>query len=571
MTKLALKQDQKLNTKLQLWDSFLKTTFYIDSQKTIIPGTIKLYSCGPTVYGYQHIGNMRAVWLPDIIVNLAKILGFKTNWVLNITDVGHLVGDVDTGEDKMEKTAKSQGKSVDEIVTFYTNDYFKQTKALNFSLPNNLSEVQMDVNVGIVNPKATDFIKEQMILAVELLAHNKAYMLEDGIYFDSEANKDLVVPFTLNNADSSFNSRDIVNSDKNPNDFALWKFVEENSLQKWKIDDFINGEDVVFSKNILEVILKLDHLEGKEIRKLKTSWGCPGWHSECVAMICGILGRRLVKKRDKFSFADFENKTIIDLHTGGEDHIEIHHRNEILQSEALGFHLAQNWIHNKFVLVENKKMSKSLGNLYLVAGTKEQTGYESIESQGFDPLAYRLLLHEHMYDSQLDFRWDKLQQSQTRLFNMRKEASKIQSFTKVCKDQCIEGSFFELEKIETEWLTELCNNLNLPKFLELYTQFLTSVSNLMSSEKILGDKDLSLLKKYDLEFLKLDIFGITIPVEIIKLATSRQLAKSNKEYQKSDDLRAQISKLGWQIDDYTWGFGLWSNQSLESTKSDSKI
>ena len=536
-----------------LFDSYQKQAITITPQSTVLEGTVKIYTCGPTVYNYQHIGNMRAVWLADSMVNMLKMMGYDTEWVLNITDVGHLVGDGDgaknisTSEDKISKSAKSQNKTVQDIVQFYTNDYLVQTKALNFNLPDNMDSFQPDVRSGVVNPLASEYVEQQMVLALELLADNRAYILNDGIYFDSQANLDLQVPFSIienNEGDTQFTGRDLVNTTKNPSDFALWKFVDENSLQKWKFYDYplaINALAQCFS------------VEGRIMHK----WGCPGWHSECVAMICSILGRKLLKKRESFSFADFRSKTIIDIHTGGEDHIDIHHKNEILQSEALGFHLSKYWVHNKFVLVDNKKMSKSVGNVFLVKGSQESTGFESIESRGYDPLSYRLMLHEHNYNTQLDFTWDKLTQSQTRLYNLRKEASKLKSFSVQCKDNFVEGFHLTNNTTELEWLAIVGDNLNLGRLLEVYTQLLNSVVNLVQSENILFQNDYNLLQRFDSELLKLNLFYSSVPKEVYNLARSRQKAKDNKDYQLSDQLRQEILAIGYQVDDYKWGWGLW--------------
>jgi cysteinyl-tRNA synthetase len=533
---------------LQLFDSYQKNLVTIDQEKTVQEGILKIYSCGPTVYGYQHIGNMRAVWLGDTIVGLAKLLGWSTEWVLNITDVGHLVGDGDSGqnvvqsEDKLEKAARLANLAVENIVNFYTQDYFDQCQALNFDLPANYSDRQRDINQGVVNPKATEFIEEQMVLALELIADNRAYVLNDGIYFDWQANQDLDLPFAVNVGDNSFTGREIKNTTKNPQDFALWKFVAEEALQKWKFYDFPKAVNA----------LAQCQMEGRIMHK----WGCPGWHSECVAMICSILGRKMIKKRDKFSFSDFIGKTVIDIHTGGEDHIDIHHKNEIWQSEALGFHLSKNWVHNKFVLVDGKKMAKSVGNVYLVTGSKEITGYESLEEKGFDPLAYRLMLHEHHYGTQIDFTWDKLTQSQTRLHNIRKEAAKLQGFVKLFPDNLLKGFELAQNTTEIDWLEILAEDLNLEKFLQAYSQLILQMVQMVEKDQVIFASDIALAKKFDREFLKLNLFPV-IDSSLWSQAKARQEAKEAKDYPLSDEIRLELAEAKWQVDDYKWGYGLW--------------
>jgi cysteinyl-tRNA synthetase len=538
-----------------LFDSYLKQTVSLDPNTTTKKNTLKIYSCGPTVYGYQHIGNMRAAWLGDTIVNAAKLLNWQTEWVLNITDVGHLVGDGDDGknvagaEDKMEKAAKASNQKVSDIVDFYTADYSKQCHALNLVLPK-----------AKMNPKATEYVLEQMLLAVDLLKENKAYLLDDGIYFDSDKNNkifstDKDISKTLQKIleiqkkqnegqNQDFTGREIKNKTKSPTDFALWKFVDENALQKWRFEDYD------------EVVKTLDHCIDCDISQtgvytdIKTKWGCPGWHSECVAMICGILG----ETKQPFSFNNFADQTVIDIHLGGEDHIDIHHKNEILQSEALGFHLSNYWVHNKFVLVDAKKMSKSIGNVYLVTGNKSDTGFDSIEEKGYDELAYRMLLFEHHYTNSMDFTWNKLDQAQARLFNLRKECARLQSFeTSQNSDTVV-----ELEKLEIEefMLEPLVDNLDIPLLLDRFTTRLSKLINLVANDKILDLMEYRQLIKLDKEFLKLNLFPI-IPNEINQIGIERWSAKKDSNYKLSDELRAKALSVGYQIDDYSWGFGIW--------------
>ncbi|NJK71308.1 MAG: hypothetical protein HC932_03595, partial [Thermales bacterium] len=184
--------------------------------------------------------------------------------------------------------------------------------------------IALDIPIEKMRPQATDHILGQMRLALQLVADGRAYILDDGIYFEAQANLDLNVPFELDKkGDNSFTGRTIENSQKAPADFALWKFVDENSLQKWKFNQF---------DETAELVLKiLSQSENSHNIDLPNRWGVPGWHSECVVMIDKLLGDGELKSD--------EGKSLIDVHFGGEDHIDIHHRNEILESEALGFHL----------------------------------------------------------------------------------------------------------------------------------------------------------------------------------------------------------------------------------------
>ena len=530
----------------------------------------------------MHIGNLRAAWLGDSISNVAKIAGWQSHWITNITDVGHLVDDGDDGEDKLEKGARREGKRVQDIVNFYTEDYIKQCDVIGIDLP-----------TGIMRPKATEYIEEQIILSLELLAAGKAYLLEDGIYFDSEYNNQLFEENDLlknhqplkaileiqakqkAGQSNQYNDRDIKNITKNPGDFALWKFVSEDALQKWRIGDYTSISTPEFNSKILDLVINKDlckRLTDSQYENLEVAWGCPGWHSECVAMICDVteqVTNSSGENKSGFSFQNFAKKTVIDLHLGGEDHIDVHHKNEILQSEALGFHLSNYWVHNKFVVVDGKKMSKSLGNVFLIIGKYEDTGFYSLEhppldiqdkfkTKRFDPLAYRLLLMEHHYTTQLDFTWDKLAQSQVRLFNLRKLGARALSFAKF---NGVETGGNTMATTKDQLTKILVNNLDFPTFLSEYGQFLEGCINKISTEKKIYDKDLEIVQFFDKEVSKLGIFEVSGD-EVNKLANIRQRAKESKNWAEADTLRTDISKLGYQVDDYPWGYGLWYNPML---------
>ena len=263
---------------------------------------VKIYTCGPTVYDYPHIGNWYTFIRYDLIVRLLRGSGFNVIWVMNITDVGHLVSDSDSGEDKMQKGAQREGKTAWELAEFYT-DYFKRfIDELNFSEISYL-------------PKATDYIKEQIQLIEALEQKGFTYKIEDGIYFDTSKFSKYADFAKLNLDGQDEGARVEVNTDKiNPSDFALWKFspLDQKRDMEW------------------------DSPWGK---------GFPGWHLECSAMIHALLGEP------------------IDIHAGGIDHIPIHHTNEVAQSEAAyDKTLSRHWMHCNHILVDGQKMSKSLGN-----------------------------------------------------------------------------------------------------------------------------------------------------------------------------------------------------------------
>lgn len=547
---------------LELKDSYIKDSFSVDREM----GTLKIYSCGPTVYNYQSIGNMRAVWLPDTIVKVASMAGYDTHWVLNITDVGHLVSDGDDGEDKIEKGAKREGKTVKEVVEHYTKNFKKQCSALNFDLPS-----------GKNNPKATEYIKEQIVLVVDLLIQGKAYVLEDGIYFSYKNSLPYLETLSQEHPllkvllekiekqqsgdNNNFTGRDIKNVSKDSSDFALWKFVPENTLQKWSLSNFKDHKSV----RLYELVNKLDE---SEYKRVLDSWGCPGWHSECVCMIAGVFDEKFSESCD---FNEVNNsKEVISIHTGGEDHIDVHHKNEILQSFALGFNLSQNWVHNRFVMVDGGKMSKSLDNIYLVVGNKSETGFKSIEEEGYNPLAYRLMLMETKYDQRLDFTWDKLEKSQARMYNLRKESAKILGLI----ENSIEGdvSVYNEDVYENQdyksMLKVLLDNLNTPRFLEMYQSLLINVAN--ECQKCITDKGfldsssdrelfvkITVLGYLETNFLQCGLF--LAPEEgIVSTAEDRMKAKESKDWELADEIRAEIYNQGWQMDDLVKGkYSLW--------------
>ncbi len=276
---------------------------------------VKMYSCGPTVYYYPHIGNMRAYIFMDSLRRIIKYNGYKLDGVMNITDVGHLTSDEDTGEDKMEIASKREKKSVYEIAQYYTEYFMNNLKSLNIDIPEHIT-------------KATEYV-EKMIDFIKILEKKGfTYKLDDGIYFDVKKFKNYG-RLSNKNLDDIGVARIEENINKHHAfDFALWKFVEPNHIMKWD-----------------------------------SPWGvgCPGWHIECSVMGTDILGE------------------YIDIHTGGIDHKTVHHENEIAQNDcAMNHQVVKYWMHCDFMLVDGGKMSKSLGNLYTLADLKEK-GYDALD------------------------------------------------------------------------------------------------------------------------------------------------------------------------------------------------
>lgn len=522
------------NQSITLYDSYKKQEITLNPNDSVVPGWLSLYSCGPTVYHYQHIGNYRAAWLPDLLTRTASFGGWQVRWVTNITDVGHLVGDGDggenvkDGEDKIEKGARREGKTVKEIVAHYTDDFLLQVRRLNIDIPH-----------GELRPVASEYVREQMLIALELVKQGRAYFLDDGIYFDSQANLDLDVPFNLEqDGDNKYTGRDITNTHKHPGDFAVWKFVDPNSLQKWTFGEFP------------DVLAQFNELAEKPVGAMSKP-GCPGWHSECVAMIGSLFGvfdgTDVEQDRDSFSFARLsERSSTIDIHTGGEDHIDVHHKNEILQSEALGFHLSRYWVHNKFVLVDGKKMSKSVGNTFVL---------QDIINKGYDPLTYRMLMLEHHYTQQMNFTWEKMDQAQARLVSLRKDVAQIRSFVQQSEEGYVHSR--EINPAQRQLYFEiLADNLNAPLFLEKYSRLVAEILENILKKKTFNSDNINLIRAIDSEVLALDLW-IDVPQDLIDIAESRVAAKAEKNYSEADSLRDQIKATGWDIGDYAWGYGLW--------------
>lgn len=309
----------------------------IDSKK------VKLYTCGMTVYDYAHIGHGRKYIMDDILRRVLTANGFKVNHIQNVTDVGHLISDADEGEDKLEKGAKKQGKTVWEIADYFTKNFYDSMDKLNIIRPS-------------VICKATEHIKEQIDLIEKLFKNGYAYDTAEAVYFDTSKFKDYGKMFGQKVSEKRIGVRDEVKTDsnkRNPQDFALW-FK--------RVGNFA------------------DHAMHWE-----SPWGdgFPGWHIECSAMSMKYLGDQ------------------IDIHTGGEDHLSIHHPNEIAQSEgATGKKpFSKFWVHSAFLTVDGTKMSKSLDNFYTIS---------DIVKRGFDPLALRYLFLGAHYKKPINFTWVSL-------------------------------------------------------------------------------------------------------------------------------------------------------------------
>ena len=343
---------------MKLHNTLTRTT---DEFTPANPGFVTLYTCGPTVYNYYHIGNLRNAIFNDTLRRTLEAGTWTVRHVMNITDVGHLVSDADDGEDKLEKGALREGKTVWEVAAHYTAAFKADMEAMNVLPPNGYRSEQY----GDTYARATEFIETQVSIVEQLLADGYAYQTEQAIYFDVTRLATYGELTGQKLADKETGARRDVVTDAakhHPYDFAVWFFATGN-----------------FAGHSM---------------KWPSPWGegFPGWHLECSAIIHQTLGDP------------------IDIHTGGVDHIGTHHPNEMAQTEAaFGHELARWWVHNEFMLVDGAKMSKSKGNSYTLA---------DITAQGFHPLSYRLLCLQSHYRSEMNFSWESLQAATNTLLGL---------------------------------------------------------------------------------------------------------------------------------------------------------
>lgn len=335
----------------------------LEEFKPISPDLVKMYCCGPTVYAFATLGNMRTYLFEDTLRRVLEYNGYKVEHVMNITDVGHLtgdnLGDADSGEDRMEKAAQKEGRTAGEIAEYYTKAFNQDIQTLNIKTPT-------------IEPKATDNIKEQIELIRELEEKGFTYQTSDGIYFDVSKWPGYGKLSGQKLEDKKAGARVDVNEDKrHAFDFALWKFSPKGEKRQ----------------------MEWDSPWGRK--------GFPGWHIECSAMSMKYLG-------DHF-----------DIHCGGIDHIPVHHENEIAQSEAAsGKKFVNYWMHGEFMMVDGRRMGKSEGNAYLV---------NDLIEKGIDPLAFRYLNLGTHYRIQLNFTWEAVKAAETALSRMRRQVEELKS------------------------------------------------------------------------------------------------------------------------------------------------
>jgi cysteinyl-tRNA synthetase len=458
-------------TALSLYDNFTRT---LRTFTPLAPGApVGLYTCGPTVYDYQHIGNYRTFLFEDTLKRVLQWNGHRVLHVMNITDVGHLTSDADTGEDKMEKGARRTGRSAWEIAALYTQAFVDDIRVLNIIPPDVLS-------------RATDHIPEQIAFIADLERGGYTYRTSDGIYFDTSRQGDYGYLARLDRHGIEAGKRVDIGDKRSATDFALWKFSPPSSTRQ----------------------MEWDSPWGK---------GFPGWHIECSAMAQQYLG-------------DF-----FDIHCGGEDHIPVHHTNEIAQTEArVGTRLANFWMHGYFLLSSDEKMAKSAGKFLRV---------QALVDRGYDPLAFRYLCLTGHYRTQLNFTWDALDAAATGLARMRAGFHALAADADAVPDAGFAARF-------TSFIND---DLNTPRALAVAWELLRGdVADAAVTRATLARFD--------------DVFGLDLaawrpprddaPPEIEALAQARASARKAKDWAASDRLRAELHAAGWEIEDRADGYAL---------------
>lgn len=449
--------------------------------------TVRMYNCGPTVYSAPHIGNMRAYLFADLLRRTLELEGWQVTQVINITDVGHLTSQADTGEDKVEAAARQAGETAWDIAKRYTDAFMKDLAALHIEPPSAM-------------PRATDHIPEQIELIKIIEAKGYTYRLEDGLYFDTSRFPNYGALGGQKLDEKLAGTRvEVTAGKRQAADFALWKFSPPGEQR---------------------------HMEWP------SPWGMgfPGWHIECSAMSRKYLGQPF------------------DIHTGGIDHIPVHHANEIAQSEAaFGVPLTRFWLHSEF-LVMKEKMSKSLGNVLTIS---------DLVSQGFHPLAYRLFALSTHYRSPLTFSIASLAEAQRNLFAFHAFLQRLsKAIIAPAAGKPENGK--KLMKLHEKFRSALADDLNAPVAVATAYQFMKSVNGLLDTQALSAasrDAALAFLADFEKTYALTDaaLLNPKIPAAVQKLADERNAFRAKKEYEAADKIRQQLIDRGYALEDTVKG------------------
>ena len=456
----------------------------IEKFEPINPPQVGLYACGPTVYDYAHLGHLRKYTMDDVLVRVLKREGYSVTHVQNVTDVGHLASDADTGEDKLEKGARKYSLSVLELAHKFENYFYDSMDKMNNQRPD-------------IVCRATAHIQEMLALVEILEAKGFTYVIEgDGVYFDTSKLSDYgaLSPLDLDQIQAGARVEMAVGK-RNATDFALWKFEREveNRAMSWP---------------------------SKWAEK-----GFPGWHIECSAMSMKYLGEQF------------------DIHTGGIDHLTVHHPNEIAQSEVATNKkpFVKYWVHHNFLQVDGKKMSKSKNNFFTI---------DDIETRGFNPMALRLLFLQSHYRSELNFTWDSLAATQKSWMRLQRLVGELKAEAE--EELSLSPLAIEYQK---HFFEAMADDLDTP----------TAVADmwkLLKDERLSHNNKYWLLMQFDevlglglanLVFKEMEISLESLPAEIQALVQARAKARAAKDWGKADELRAELSASGYQVLDTTSG------------------
>lgn len=463
----------------------------VDAFRPINPDRVSLYTCGPTVYAEPTVGNWSSYIYWDILVRVLMADGYHVSRVMNVTDVGHLVSDDDEGEDKLQKGARREGKTAWDVAQFYLDHFVGGMKQLNLITPEHM-------------PRATEYIPQQLALVGTLKRAGYTYQISDGIYFDTAKFPSYGEFADLDIAAQKAGARVEFNPEKrNPSDFALWKFTPAGEARdmEWITPAALTDDGT-------------------------TPMGFPGWHLECSAMAMSILG------------------DTIDIHTGGIDHIPVHHTNEIAQSEAAtGKPLAHYWLHNNHLKIDGAKISKSLGNGYTL---------QDLTDKSYDPLDLRMLVLQSHYRTEGNFTFTALDAARQRRLHWRTIAALRHQMHDTLYDdtELEEGSkTVSLYPAARALLETLNDDLDTPAALALVDEAFTSIES-RALKEIHGHALVSFLEAID-ELLGLDLIENSpdLSDDLKQTLVARARARDQKDYRKSDELRDELAKEGIVVRD----------------------
>jgi cysteinyl-tRNA synthetase len=449
---------------LRLFDTYTRRVRHF---APLHPPEVSLYTCGPTVYDYAHLGNLRTYLFEDLLRRVLAFNGYRVRHVMNLTDVGHLVSDADTGEDKMEQGARRTGKTAWEIAALYTQAFKDDLGHLNMLAPT-------------LWCRATDHIPEQIDTIQCLEAKGVTYRTADGIYFDTSKVPTYGSLARLDIRGLHAGRRVDMGEKRHPTDFALWKFSPPAPKRQMEWD---------------------------------SPWGVgfPGWHTECAAMATTYLG------------------PFFDLHCGGEDHIAVHHPNEIAQTEAChGTRLANFWLHGAFLQLGDAKMAKAAGAFIRL---------QTVVERGYDPLAYRFLCLSAHYRAPLTFTWESLDGAVTALDRLRMAAYEGGA------PGALDVGYL------TRFTEQINDDLNMPRALAVTWELMkselpppTKKATLLQFDRVLG-----------LRLAEWQPAEAVVPEAILVLVQQRHQARAEKRWQDADTLREQVRAAGYAIDDTPHG------------------